>query len=375
MIVGKGLGDDAFASVGNMSSLFFLIVGFSFGLANGFGVPIAQSFGAKDIKQLRHRIAGTVQLAIILAIILTTFSTTALPFLLRLMKTDPSLMENCLKYGIVPEKFADQIPDQIMISMSKDKSYVSKPELFLLDLLSNYNWDRPLSLLSQGGDLNIGIKDYLMYDGFSYRFTPIRNKMTSTDAGLVDALELYEKMKTVYKWDALKRTDWFVDYQNLYTFLGVLSQRQLFVTVANALMDAGEPEKALEMQDMCQEVFPEKNFPLESICVGFSGNDYMVAQMIENYYHLGAADKARDLAVRFATGLLDTSAFYLGWGSLGSAEFETASRLLLYVADVCKDYGDKELGDEMLSQLEDLLHAASGSAYDIEGQEDTLKVQ
>ncbi len=101
MIVGKGLGDDAFASVGNMSSLFFLIVGFSFGLANGFGVPIAQSFGAKDIKQLRHRIAGTVQLAIILAIILTTFSTTALPFLLRLMKTDPSLMKNCLKYGYI----------------------------------------------------------------------------------------------------------------------------------------------------------------------------------------------------------------------------------------------------------------------------------
>ena len=41
MIVGKGLGDDAFASVGNMSSLFFLIVGFSFGLANGFGLPRA----------------------------------------------------------------------------------------------------------------------------------------------------------------------------------------------------------------------------------------------------------------------------------------------------------------------------------------------
>lgn len=36
MIVGKGLGDNAFASVGNMGSIFFLIVGFSFGLANGF---------------------------------------------------------------------------------------------------------------------------------------------------------------------------------------------------------------------------------------------------------------------------------------------------------------------------------------------------
>ena len=101
MIVGKGLGDSAFASVGNMGSLFFLIVGFSFGLANGFGVLIAQSFGAKDIKQLRHRLAGTIQLSFLLAVVLTTLSVTALPFLLRLMNTDDSLMNNCLKYGYI----------------------------------------------------------------------------------------------------------------------------------------------------------------------------------------------------------------------------------------------------------------------------------
>ena len=47
-IVGKGLGDNALAAVGNMSSLTFLIIGFSMGLANGFSVITAQSFGAKD---------------------------------------------------------------------------------------------------------------------------------------------------------------------------------------------------------------------------------------------------------------------------------------------------------------------------------------
>ena len=47
-IVGKGLGDNALAAVGNMSSLTFLIFGFSMGLANGFSVIVAQSFGAKD---------------------------------------------------------------------------------------------------------------------------------------------------------------------------------------------------------------------------------------------------------------------------------------------------------------------------------------
>ena len=213
-----------------------------------------------------------------------------------------------------------------------------------------------------------------MYDGFSYRFTPIKNKISSTDAGLVDALELYGKMKNTYKWDALKRTDYFVDYQNLYTFLGVLSQRQLFLTVSNALIDAGENDKAVEMLDMCQEVFPEQNFPLESIPIGFSGNDYMVAQMVENYYYLGEAQKASALASRMGEELLKTVGFYLEWGRLGDAEFETASRVLLYIADVCKQYGDTDLGNAMVDALEDILHAATGSAYSLE-REDSLKVE
>ena len=286
----------------------------------------------------------------------------------------PVNKENCIKYGIVPEKFASEIPDSIMLSMPKEKNYVSKPELFMLDLLSNYEWDRPLSVLNMGGDLNVGIKDYLLYDGFSYRFTPIRNKPASTDAGKVDALELYNRMKTDYKWDALKRTDYFVDYQNMYTFLGVLSQRQLFVTVANALIDAGEKEKAEEIQDMCQEVFPEQNFPLETISVGFAGNDYMVAQMVENYYYLGAFDKARPMATRMGDALLQTARFYLEWGSLGRSEFETASRVLLYMADVCKQYGDKDLGDAMIDSLETLISAASGSQYGLErNQKDSIQ--
>ena len=100
-IVGKGLGDNAFAAVGNMGSLFFLIVGFSFGLANGFGVLLAQSFGAKKEEELRHRLAGTIQLSIFLIILLTTFSILFLPTALGLIKTDEALMADCLKYGYI----------------------------------------------------------------------------------------------------------------------------------------------------------------------------------------------------------------------------------------------------------------------------------
>ena len=284
----------------------------------------------------------------------------------------PVNKENCLKHGIVPAQFADEIPDSIMLTISKDKNYITKPELFMLDLLSNYDWDRPLHVLNMGGDLNIGIKDYLMFDGFSYHFSPLRNKISSTDAGKVDALALYDDIKNKYRWDALSRKDYFVDYQNLYTFLGVLSQRQIFLTAANALIDTGEDEKALEMMDLCQENFPAETYPIESISIGFVSNDYMVAQMIENYYYLGETDKARTLAIDMGEQLLETAAFFLEWGTLGQNEFESASRILLYNADVCKQYGDVDLSNAMVDGLQQLLHAVTGSVYDLE--RDSLKV-
>lgn len=100
-IVGKGLGDNALAAVGNMGSLFFLIVGFSFGLANGFSVLVAQSFGAKDYDTMRNRLAGVIELGIILAIFLSTVSVVFLPHALRLLRTDSLIMHDSLIYGYI----------------------------------------------------------------------------------------------------------------------------------------------------------------------------------------------------------------------------------------------------------------------------------
>ncbi len=54
-IVGKGLGDDKLAAVGNMSSLTFLIFGFAMGLANGFSIIIARIKRLRETSQKRRR--------------------------------------------------------------------------------------------------------------------------------------------------------------------------------------------------------------------------------------------------------------------------------------------------------------------------------
>ncbi len=258
----------------------------------------------------------------------------------------PVNKENVLKYGILAEKYADMIPEYITLTIPKNKEYLTKPELFMLDLLSNYQWDRPINLLSMGGDINIGIKDYLQYEGFSYKFVPIKNRMKSTEIGFADPEDLYYKMKNVFSWDALKRTDYFVDYQNFYTFCGVLSQRQLFVNVAKEMLKIGDNERAVEMLDLCQESVPQENYPLDQIYLGFS-NEYMVIDMIETYYNAGAKDKALDLAKRFAEEMFVSTNFFLEYYDYAKTQFEECYKCLAYVADLTEANGDKDFAKEI----------------------------
>ena len=269
----------------------------------------------------------------------------------------PVNKENVIKYGILDEKYEDQIPEYIVLTIPADKDYLTKPELFMLDLLSNYQWDRPINLLSMGGDINIGIKEYLMYDGFSYRFVPIRNKMKSTAIGFADPEDLYNKMKNVYSWDALKRTDYFVDYQNFYTFCGVLSQRLLFVNVAKEMLKIGDKERAVEMLDMCQECVPEANFPLDITYMGFS-NEYMVADMIETYYMADQPEKALELAERFSDQLFDSLYFFLQYYDFAKREFESCYNNLQYIAELAEHHGHKELSDSINERFESLMETA-----------------
>lgn len=264
----------------------------------------------------------------------------------------PVNKENCLKSGIVSEKFAGQIPDSIVIEIPKSKSYLSKPELFLLDFLSTYQWDRPLNMLNMGGDLNIGIKNYLMYEGFSYKFVPIKNKVQSLEIGLVDTDDLYDKMTDKFCFDAVSREDYCVDYQNTYTFLGVMSLRNMFVSAANAFIAAGEPGRAEEMLDKCQQVLKPKKYPYDNSILGWGSNALFPIEMVKDYYALGKQDKARALAQELTNELTESIRFYLDFYPMCKSDFEYNCNLIYYMTnDVIRKAGDKDFADEIEKTL------------------------
>ncbi len=270
----------------------------------------------------------------------------------------PVNKENVIRYGILEEKYADLIPDEIVLTMPADKDYITKPELFMLDLLSNYSWDRPINLLNMGGDINIGIKDYLMYEGFSYKFVPVKNRMKQTDIGFADADDLYYKVNSVFCWDALKRTDYFADYQNFYTFCGVMSQRGIFLNVAKEQLKAGYPDRAVEVLDKCQECVPESVYPLDISYMGFI-NERNVLEMIALYYDAGAPDKGLALAQRFVDELLVSAKFYMEFYDYARSNFEETCHYIFYVADILKQNGDTEDGEAMEKSLDDLVSSVT----------------
>ena len=270
----------------------------------------------------------------------------------------PVIKENVIASGILDAKYADLIPESIVLTIPEGKDYLTKPELFMLDLLSNYKWDRPINMLNMGGDLNIGLKEYLVSEGYSYKFVPIKNKVSLIDMGFVDTEELYHLMTEVYSWDAIGADDYFIDYQNIYTNLGVMATRGVFLAAANAFRDAGQNARAIEMLDRCCEVM--RRYPIESIPLGMTTNDYLILCIIENYYALGEENKATALGASFAADLLESVRFYLEFFEFGKDEFDSCASYIYYLSDVFKRSGKEDMATKLTDSLTQLIDWAAG---------------
>ena len=261
----------------------------------------------------------------------------------------PVNKENVLKYGIVDEKYADMIEDSIVLRIPDDAVFITKQDFIIIDLLSNYQWDRPIHMLNLGGDLKLGLRSYLEYNGFTHKLVPVKSSTSHYKDGFSDPDNLYRLVKDVYKWDALK-ADYFVDYINLSTFSGMLPQRELFSKVADALLSAGENEKAEEILDMSFDCVPVSNYPLDLIYLR-TVNDYSIVNIISTYLRLEAFEKAEKLASAFCLEMLESVKLF---GR--NLENYTASDNMNYVRDYYFSVLDLLYGagrDELADKLQE----------------------
>lgn len=98
VIVGRCLGTDALGAVGATYSLNFLILGFVQGACVGFGIPVAETFGAKDKGGLRKYLFNGALLCVVLSVVFTLFTTLMAGPLLQLIHTPEELYADAVLY-------------------------------------------------------------------------------------------------------------------------------------------------------------------------------------------------------------------------------------------------------------------------------------
>lgn len=101
MIVGQFLGVDALAAVGATGSINFLIIGFCNGVCNGFALPVAHRFGAKDYKTLRKLYANSIWLSAIFAVVMTILTVVFCRQILTWMRTPENIFEYSYQYIVI----------------------------------------------------------------------------------------------------------------------------------------------------------------------------------------------------------------------------------------------------------------------------------
>ena len=98
IIVGRFVGVSALAAVGATGSVNYLILGFCIGICNGFAIPIAQHFGARDYSAMRRSIANAGWLCVGWGAVLTVLTVGLTRPIMQLMQTPADIIDDACIY-------------------------------------------------------------------------------------------------------------------------------------------------------------------------------------------------------------------------------------------------------------------------------------
>ena len=102
VIAGRYVGVHALAAIGSTTSLIFLVTGWMQGITSGFAIMVAQCFGAKDYKQMRHYVAMSVYLCAAFVVVMTAGLVAFNVPILHLMNTPDEIIHQTAAYmGII----------------------------------------------------------------------------------------------------------------------------------------------------------------------------------------------------------------------------------------------------------------------------------
>ncbi len=97
-IAGHILGDNALVAIGASSTVNSLVLSFAWGLNGGFGIIIAQCFGAKDFKKLKKSVAISLSINVLFSLIVCIFGIFMSRPMLQVLNTPAARLNEANSY-------------------------------------------------------------------------------------------------------------------------------------------------------------------------------------------------------------------------------------------------------------------------------------
>ncbi|MDE5962430.1 MAG: DUF2723 domain-containing protein, partial [Alistipes sp.] len=218
----------------------------------------------------------------------------------------PVNKENAIASGIVKEADRDKMVDTIYFSLTK--SAIDKSQLMLLDMMAKFDWQRHIFMTQPYMFYDLGLSDYLQFDGYAYRFVPIYTPVKSaSEMGRIDPDYAAPLLRDTFRYGNLADPRVNVDYFLQYN-LNASNARSSFARVAKALLEQNRVDEAVELLDLGLERLPTSQ-------IRFTANN--TYPFLEAYYAagvLGAADAMRKgdaLLLEYAHTLIEYIEYYL----------------------------------------------------------------
>ena len=270
----------------------------------------------------------------------------------------PVNKENVLKYGIVAEKDADKIADEVTLEIQGDR--IGKTDLVILDILAHYDWSRPIYFVTQTADVNLGLEHWSTNCGFCYKLVPVYSE-NPRETAYFDEDEMYDNLMNVFEFESLKQDNVYYDYQNIYTFEAVIPIRDMFVNTAEKFYDRGDTTKAVAILDKGIDVMPDSNFPY---CISWMRciNEVSLMRTVELYYKCGEREKAEAVAKCLGGEMVTTIAHLtsvLPADANGKKTVDDSLNLFYYLVEILDEQGATELSSELQHELYDKLQLAT----------------
>ena len=210
----------------------------------------------------------------------------------------------------------------------------------VLDILANFNWDRPIYFAITVGSGNfMGLEKYFQLEGLAYRFVPYLAKSADGQTGEVATDIMYDNLINKFNWGNMQDPNVYLDETNMRM---TMNFRNNFVRLAEALIREGDFERAENVIDRCLEIMPNEAIPF----------NYFNLPMAEVYYKIGKVEKAKEIVSILTDSYFNELEYYNTIDdkilSKLQREYQLANQIVSNLYSITTKYKDNESQEKIV---------------------------